>query len=168
MLKKLICIALTLILALSMLVSGTSASAYFEDGGTRIDLYEENGWNVFYYTCVEGPAFYTIRIGNCIFTSGAHQVPYTLGVYVQKQDYPFTMQSYFDGYILHYDEAYEKGIVSDLDALVDATITNPIISTFVSISGDANNDMKLTIADVLEIQKAILGSILIFFSMLST
>ncbi len=116
-----------------------------EEYGKTVIFYEENGWTVYYFIFQEVLYIPVCRVGNFIYDPKSVGVPYDLAIYAEKGDV-----------VLHLDEAYDSGEVTDLEALTKAMEAEENIPTeFITISGDTDIDGKLTVSDVLNIQKTL-------------
>ncbi len=152
MFKKLISfvliVSMVLLISLIPVSANTTEHTYpmpdEKEGRTTI-FYEENGWTVYYHSYMGVNLADTLRVGKYVFYKGV-DLPYYVGIYLEK-----------DGVILYLNEAYESGEIKDLDALIQSLLMakekGAYIPMSISISGDADYDWEITVADVLEIQR---------------
>ncbi len=170
MFKKLICIALTLIMVLGLTVTSVSAQQMAEKEEVRsafveyaieempsenlqwirenafiVNLTYENGWTIFYGYTFYQPLNIFERIGNYIFTTSVLH-PYQLGLY-----------GYKDGKVEQLNVLYTTGEIHDVMAVADAIEKSKglVYSRPVTFCGDVDLDKKLTIKDTLWIQKVL-------------
>ncbi len=91
-----------------------------EEYGETIIFYEENDWTVYYYENSVGGMYVTERVGNYIYEPNIYGIPYLLSIYAEKGDV-----------VLHLDEAYNSGEVTDLEALTKAMEAEIIMLFFI-------------------------------------
>ncbi len=152
MFKKLISFVLivSMVLLISLIpVSATDIPKYTQPlpyaiEGDTVVFYEEDGWTVYRFQAAIGPMPLTVRVGKYIFCK-SYDIPYKLGIYVEK-----------DGVVLYLEDAYEHGIIKDMDTLVanlEKSSTKNVFPIDIYVSGDVNQDKEINVEDVLEMQR---------------